>query len=87
MTDAEIEAFADMIHDAAIQYANGHETDFRPVARRIAQASRRAALEEAAQLVSLPANMSYFWGEAKGAAHCSKHIADEIRALAVGDKA
>lgn len=46
MTDDEIEAFAEFIHDAAIQYANGHETDFRPVARRIAQASRRAALEE-----------------------------------------
>jgi hypothetical protein len=47
VSDDEIEAFADLIHDAAIQYANGRETDFRPVAQQIAEASRRASIKEA----------------------------------------
>lgn len=81
MSDAEIESFADFIHDAAIQYANGHETDFRPVARRIAEASRRAALEEACEVIMQPANMSYFWGEVTGADHCAEEIAKHIRSL------
>jgi len=80
MTDAEIEAFADFIHDAAIQYANGHETDFRPVARRIAEASRHAALEEAAQRCT--AQRKDFFRAEDTAGEGIEACADAIRALA-----
>ena len=51
------------------------------------KASRRAALEEACGVIMQPANMSYFWGEAKGADHCAEEIAKQIRALSRGSEA
>ena len=78
MSDEQIEAFADLIHDAAIQYANGRETDFRPVARQIAEASRRAALEEAAVACEDVAKTRRVVEMAVGAKLC----VDAIRALA-----
>jgi hypothetical protein len=84
VNDAQIEAFADLIHDAAIQYANGHETDFRPVAKQIAEASRRAALEEAAAFIGKRADEFSACGNhtADTMARVYKAEADAIRALA-----
>lgn len=83
MTDEQIEAVWNTVDASDLDV---HDRKFAMklrcrFARAIEQASRRAALEEACSVIMQPGNMSYFWGEAKGADHCAEEIAKQIRAL------